>query len=42
MYIKGSENPAEVYFNFEKKIHPNGNIKTTTLDVDDELEDEIE
>lgn len=42
MYIKGSENPAEVYFNFEKKIHPNGNIKTTTLDIDDELEDEIE
>ncbi len=22
MYIKACENPAEVYFNFEEKIHP--------------------
>ena len=33
MYIKGSENPAEVYFNFEKKIHP-----TTETEEDEELE----
>ena len=40
MYIKGSESPAEVYFDFEEKIHPK--TKTETRDVDEELEDEIE
>jgi len=42
MYIKGSENPAEVYFNFEEKIHPLTNTKTETKEVDEEFEDEIE
>jgi len=40
MYIKGTENPAEVYFNFSKKIHPK--TSTITRDIDEELEDEIE
>ncbi len=42
MYIKGSENPAEVYFNFQEKIHPKSSVETETREVDEELEDEIE
>ena len=40
MYIKGSENPAQVFFDFSELIHPK--TKTESRDIDEELEDEIE
>ena len=38
MYIKGSENPAEVYFNFEEKIHPLTKTKSDSENENDKIE----